>query len=144
MLFVFLPLLLVPLVILIGRRRARLQQDQGLARSKRARSRAKRRFRGAQRRLESPDAAAFHENVARTLVEYIADRFNRAAAGLTYDIADELLASRGIAPELRRRFRSCLETCDFARYVPAAAESARRTELLKEAIAVVEALEKKL
>jgi hypothetical protein len=144
LLLLFLPLLVVPLVILFGRRRARLQRDLGLARSRRARARAKRRFRAARRKLEQLDAAAFHENVARTLVEYIADRFNRSAAGLTYDLAEELLASRGIKPELARRFRSCLETCDFARYVPAASQSARRAELLDEAVQVVAELEKAL
>jgi len=143
-LLLFLPLLVVPLVILFGRRRARMQQDLGLARSRRARTRAKRRFRSARRKLEQLDAAAFHESVARSLVEYIADRFNRSAAGLTYDLAEELLASRGITPELRRRFRSCLETCDFARYVPAASQSARRVELLDEAVQVVAELEKAL
>jgi hypothetical protein len=144
LLLLFLPLLVVPLVILFGRRRARLQQDLGLARSRRARARAKRRFRSARRKLEQLDAAAFHENVARTLVEYIADRFNRSAAGLTYDLAEELLASSGITPELRRRFRSCLETCDFARYVPAASQSSRRAELLDEAVQVVAELEQAL
>jgi len=144
LLFAFLPLLVVPLVVVLGRRHARMQQDQGLARSRRARSRAKRRFRSAQRKLEHADSASFHEDVARTLVEYIADRFNRSAAGLTYELADELLASKGIDTELRHRFRSCLETCDFARYVPAASESARRVELLKEAVDVVGLLEKRL
>ena len=144
LLLLFLPLLVVPLVILFGRRRARLRQDLGLARSRRAPARAKRRFRAARRKLQQVDAAAFHENVARTLVAYIADRFNRSAAGMTYDLADELLVSRDIAPELRRRFRSCLETCDFARYVPAASQSGRRSELLDEAVQVVAELEKAL
>ena len=82
--------------------------------------------------------------MARTLVDYIADSFNRSAAGLTYDLAEELQASRSASPELRRRFRSCLETCDFARYVPAASQSARRAELLEEAVAVVDELERAL
>jgi hypothetical protein len=144
LLLLCLPLLVVPLFIIFGRRRARRQQDLGLARSRKARSRAKRRFRNARRKLEHADAAAFHEDVARSLVDYIADRFNRSAAGLTYDLAEELLASRGIAPELSRRFRSCLESCDFARYVPAASQQSRRAELLEEAVQVVEQLGKTL
>ncbi len=143
--FIFLaclPAAIVPLVIILGRRHARLRQDVGLARSRKARSRAKRRLRAAGRKLQHADSAAFHEDVARTLVDYVADRFNRAAAGLTYDLAEELLSGKGIDPRLIRRYRSCLESCDFARYVPAASKSERRAETLEEASAVVDALEK--
>jgi hypothetical protein len=80
--------------------------------------------------------------VARALVGYVADRFNRSAAGLTYDVADELLAARGLEPELRRRFRNCLETCDFARFVPASSANERRTEVLGEAGELIDRLEK--
>jgi hypothetical protein len=137
-----LPLIWAPLVIVLGRRRARLQQDRGLARGRKAGGRARKRLRAAGKHVAGAQAAGFHEEVALALVDYVADRFNRASAGLTYETADELLASKGLDPDLRRRFRTCLETCDFARFVPAAAENERRTELLREAEAIIEALEK--
>jgi len=137
-----LPLIWVPLVVVIGRRRARLQQDQGLARSRRARTRARRRLRVARRNLEQTDSAAFHEEVARALVEYVADRFDRSATGLTYDVADELLASKAVDSGLRREFRGCLETCDFARFVPSAGKTERREETLDQAEKLVERLER--
>lgn len=143
--FIFLaclPAAIVPLVIVVGRRHARLRQDVGLARSRKARTRARKRFRAANRKLEHADAATFHEDVARTLVDYVADRFNRSAAGLTYDLAEELLSGKGIDPELITRYRKCLESCDFARYVPAASKSERRVETIEEASAVVDSLEK--
>ena len=136
------PLLWMPLLVLVGRHRDRLQRDHGLARSRRARGRARRRFRAARRRLSDDDSAGFHEAVARSLVEYVADRFNRAPAGLTYELAEDLLASRGIDDDLRRRFRACVEACDFARFVPASAQTERRAELLDEAMAVVDAVER--
>ena len=61
---------------------------------------------------------------------------------MTYDVADELLASRGVEAALCRRFRRTLETCDYARFVPEAGESARRVELLDEARTVVDELER--
>ena len=85
---------------------------------------------------------AFHEEVARTLVEYVGDRFNRAPSGLTYELADELLTGRGIDETLRRRFRSCLETCDFARFVPSSAKAERRAEVLTEAVDLIDTLER--
>ena len=74
----------------------------------------------------------------------MADRFDRAAAGLTYELADELLNARGVDADLRRRFRGCLESCDFARFVPSSSESSRRRELLEQASAIVEQLERAL
>jgi len=141
-LLLLLPLGLAPLLVIWGRRRARLQHDLGLARGRRARARARKRFAVARRRLPQTDSATFHEEVARTLVEYLADRANRSAAGLTYEEADLLLARRGVDAELRRRFRSCLETCDFVRFVPEAAKSERRAEVLREAAELVEELER--
>jgi hypothetical protein len=142
LLLLFSPLLWTPLVIILGRRRDRLHRDQGLARARRARSGARKRLRSARKQLHDTDAAAFHAALARALVEYVADRFNRAPAGLTYELADELLSSKGIAEPLRGRFRSCLEACDFARFVPASASQERRTELLDEASTVLEQLER--
>jgi hypothetical protein len=137
-----LPAALGSLYVLIERRRFRLQRDVGLARSRKARARARRRILASRKHLEDNRSPRFHEEVGRALVEYVADRFNRSPAGLTYDLADALLASHGADLELRRRFRACLEACDFARFVPAAAETSRRNELIGEASELVDRLER--
>lgn len=137
-----LPVAWVPMLILLGRHRARLQGDRGLARSRKARARARRRLKSVKRHLQQVDSSVFHEEVARALVDYVADRFDRSPAGLTYELAEELLASQGVEPVLRRRYRTCLESCDFARFVPAAGKVERRAELLEEAGGLVESLER--
>lgn len=139
-----LPALWVPAVILVGRRQARRRQDRGFARAGRARARARKRLRGAERKLGALDSASFHEAVARALVEYVADRFDRSPAGLTYEVADELLESKGVDAGSRARFRACLERCDFARFVPEAQGEERKADVLGEATGIVEELEKRL
>ena len=138
------PLLLTPLAVILGRRRARLRRDLGLSRSRRAKTRARKGLQSARKAVGQLDAADFHERVARTLVEYVADRFNRSAAGMTYELADDLLASRNVEEDLRRRYRSCLEQCDFARFVPASSQAERRIEVLDEAGEIVDRLERTL
>jgi len=138
----FLPLGLAPLLVVLGRQRARLRQDRGLARGRKARTRARKRLASVRKRMGQTDSATFHEEIARTLVEYLADRGNRSAAGLTYEAAEQMLSERDIDPALRRRFRSCLETCDFVRFVPSATQTERREEVLDEATALVEELER--
>ena len=139
---VLLPFFWVPYFVWLGRRRDLLQRDQGLARGRRARRRARKALRVIKKKMPESDSASFHETVARTLVEYVGDRFNRAPSGLTYELADELLAGRGVDEIVRRRFRACLETCDFARFVPASSKAARRSEVLEEATKLIDTLER--
>jgi len=139
-----LPLVLAPLFIVAGRMRARREQDQGKLRIRRARALARKRLQSVRKGADELESSVFHEEVARTLVEFVADHFNLAAAGLTYDLVDEMLISRGVDPTLRRRFRSCLETCDFARFVPSSGASDRRVEVLDEATAAIDELEQAL
>jgi len=138
------PLVWVPVVVFAGRRRARLRSDRGHVRARGARARARKRLAGLERRTASLDGATFHEEIARALVEWVADRFDRSAAGLTYDVADALLASRGVPEGLRGEFRRCLETCDFARFVPSSDAQGRREERLQEARSLIERLERAL
>jgi BatD DUF11 like domain len=134
-----LPALLSPFGIWAGRRRARLATDHGFRRGRRAARAAVRRLEKA--RTRTTDAIAFHEEVARALVEYVADRTNRPAAGMTYDELEAILVEKGVSPELRRRYRTCLETCDFARFTPDAGRGTAREDLTREAREIVQALE---
>jgi hypothetical protein len=136
------PVALTPVTIYLGRRRSRMRADLGMTRARRARAKARKQFLAARRKMDQLDSGSFHEEIARTLVEYVADRFNRSSAGMTYELADDLLASKKVDADLRRRYLSCLERCDFARFVPASAQSERRTEVLDEAERVVEQLER--
>ena len=137
---VLLPIVLTPVGIALGRRRERYLTDRGFARARRAaRTAARRLDRAAQRAGDGP--AAFHEEVAGALVDYVADRANRPAAGLTYDQLEEILAAKGVPPEPRRRYRTCLETCDFARFVPDSGRPEAVADLVTEARAILRALE---
>jgi hypothetical protein len=139
-----LPIVVMPAVVLVSRRRARYSSNRGLARARKARARARKNLRSTERRMGQLDTGAFHEAVARSLVDYVADRFDRSASGMTYDLADQLLASREVDEDLRQRFRGCLESCDFARFVPASDAVERRNEVLQEAIDLVDRLERAL
>jgi hypothetical protein len=79
--------------------------------------------------------------VARALTEYVADKFDVAAAGLTHEKIEELLAGRGVGGETRSAFHQCLELCDFARFAPASStpdEMQRALARAEETIVAVE------
>ena len=140
MTLLLLPLVLVPAGIAYGRRRERFLRDHGFARARRAAQRAEKRL-GRAARAAGDQPASFHEEVAGALVDYVADRANRSASGLTYDQLEEILGAKGVPAEIRRRYRSCLETCDFARFVPDSGQPQAVADLAAEAKAVLRALE---
>ncbi len=128
---------------------ARAQRDpthagRRLRRERRARSRARRRLKEARRRLSPATSRAFYAAVAQALTEYVADKFDTAAAGLTHQRIEELLAGGGAADALRADFHRALEACDYARFAPTSSieEEMRRT--LQSAERILVALERSL
>ena len=138
------PFLILPAGIAGGRWYARRSGDLRKVRSRKARSLARKRLAVAGKHLDGEDRFEFHEEVARALLDYVGDRFDRSSSGLTYDDVERLLASRSVPADLVRRFRECVESCDFARYVPAASRSERRAETLREARDLLSRMEKVL
>jgi len=106
------PLLVLAALYLRRRRRDRLAADPARARAKRADGGARRalsRLRGAELRERAAGAA-------RTLTDYIGDKGNLAAWGMTRREMDRELERRGADGELRRRVRDLLDRCDRIRF----------------------------
>lgn len=136
-----LPVGIIAGTLALDRHRRRLEQDLGFARGVRSGREAGRRLKKARQLLAGSDAAFFTET-ADALRGYVADRFNRSAAGLTLEEVRALLAGRGQRPELIERVIQLLENCDMARYAPAAAASLDRAQLLESAGELIETLKK--
>jgi len=100
-----------PLLGLVGglgwkRRADRLRGDVAYARRTRAAKNA--------RRLLT--AAVNYDAVEHALQQYLGDRLNIPAGGITASIVDEQLVPRGVNGELAARARECFENCDTARF----------------------------
>lgn len=133
------PVLVLPAAALLVRRRAVKLGHRATARALRAGKAARRAFQGAEREI---GGELFHARLSRGTYEYLADRLDRSAAGLTREDVEGALAERGVDPELRRRLGAVLDACDFARFAEGADEPERRAALLAEARSIVAALEK--
>lgn len=134
-LFWFLQLLPVGLAagaLVYEKRRRRLEEDLGFARGLRSNREAARRLKKA-RALAAAGDAGFPGEVAAALRGYVADKFNRAAPGLTQDEIRSLLETRGVNAELIDRLLRLLDHCDMARFAPSAAALEDRQRLLDDA-----------
>jgi hypothetical protein len=125
-------------------RRARQQGEQGSLRRRRALREARRALRGAAALAEGGAAGEFYDAVARALRQYVADRLDRSAAGLTMQEIEEALGNAGVAPADRIRLLGCLEACDRGRFTPASGRPQARRELVEQARAAVDSLQGRL
>jgi hypothetical protein len=106
--------------VALGRRRAlRLRDDRGYARRRSARRRALRRLREA--RQEAPARQA--EAAALTLREYVADRCNLPAGGLTGAEAVQRLRTAGVPSDLTEDVDGLLSASEQSRYAGTAGGS---------------------
>ncbi|TPW10232.1 MAG: BatD, partial [bacterium] len=140
-LFQLLPVGMMVFAVVHERRRRRLDGDIGFARQIRSGREATRRLKKASALAARGDDGLFAE-LSLAVTGYAADRLNRAAAGLTQDDLRSLLAARGVKPDLIEALLRFLESCDMARFAPAAAGAADRRRLLDEAASLIENLKR--
>lgn len=145
----FVALLLTPVaadlgILAFALRRERSRSDTRTRRERRARRSARRRLKEARRSMNPGSSRAFYASVALALTEYVADKFDTSAAGLTHQQIEELLAGRGVPDHLRRTYHRCLEACDYARFAPASADPSHMTRAIKSAEETIVALERAL
>ncbi|MAP55776.1 BatD family protein [Altibacter sp.] len=111
------PLLLIPIFILIGKRRsARLQDVEG-NRLRKADRLAKKYLAEAKRHMQ--DKAVFYEAMERALHNYLKAKLNIETAEMSKDRIAELLEERNVSGATISSFRELLTSCEFARYTPA-------------------------
>ncbi|MBI2502437.1 MAG: protein BatD [Candidatus Latescibacteria bacterium] len=126
---------------LYQRRRQRLEGDVALARRRRARGEAGRRLRLADQLLEQGDSPAFHAEIQRALLAFLADRLEGPATGLTSQARAQLLAAKGVEGELVRAVEEVLARCDFARFAPGTQSREEMAQVQERAAELIAALE---
>jgi tetratricopeptide (TPR) repeat protein len=113
-----LPLLAVGAAFAVRRRRDQLASDVALARSSRARKIAHRSLSQAERFLKAGRSEEFYAEVSRALLQYVGDKLNVSASGLTHDDLREHLSGAGANEDTCERVVQVLEHCDAARFSP--------------------------
>ena len=123
------------------RHQRRLQGDVAYARQRRAKGEAGRRLQRADEFLAAGASAEFYGAVQAAVLEFLADRLNLAAAGLTSEACAEALEVRGVDSATVEALHALLVRCDFARFAPTAASLQDMAEARRVAGDLVERLE---
>ena len=131
-------------LLLWQRHQRRLQGDVAYARQRRAKGEAGRRLARADAWLEGGTEAEFYGEVRAAVLEFVADRLNLAAAGLTMEVCATALAEREVEAETIAALRDLLTRCDFARFAPAGGPPTDRAAARRLAGEVIAGLEKRI
>ncbi len=126
------------------RHQRRLQGDVAYARQRRAKGEVGRRLTRADTLLAAGTEAEFYGAVRAAVLEFVADRLNLAAAGLTIEVCAEVLAARQVEAETIAALRDLLTRCDFARFAPAGGPPTDRAAARRLAEEVIRGLEKRI
>ena len=124
------------------RHRVRLEGDVAYARRRRSRSEAQRRLGKAKGLMEADNSAGFHGEVHRSLSQFVADRTNRAAAGLTADQIGAVLVERGVDAQVIAGVQDVFYQCDQARFAPGQISAEQMQALFAQTEDLIGALER--
>jgi hypothetical protein len=135
------PLLFNAGILVLQRQRSRLSGDARFVRSRKAKQTAQQRLRIAEREGKS-DARRFYDQAAAALSGFLSDRFNLPEIELTGDHLERILSQNSIRREILEETRSCLQECDFGRFVSASASTDKMHGLAERIRANINELEK--
>ncbi|MEW5802389.1 MAG: BatD family protein [bacterium] len=136
------PLLLFIAVFWVDRRAQKFQGDPRYARLKRAHGLARKKLGQARVHDQKGEEKEFYAAISKSLTEYVADKLDAQAAGLTGRQMVERLLDMHIPKEVIDQLQQCLDECDYARFAPATSDARARKSMLSEAEQVICSIEK--
>ena len=138
----FLPVVGVVVAYVYRKHQEKLEGDVAYARRRRAHSEARKRLGEAARLKEAGEFAAFHAELHRSVAQFLADRLNRSAAGLTAEEASRILKDKKIDDDHIVQVRHIFQQCDMARFAPGQVNAEQVNVLYEKAVGVIDYLER--
>ncbi len=128
-----LPILILAGVIVLRRRQEKLMGDIRYRRLKRARGMARKHLSEANGLLKSGRMDDFYGAVSRAVFQYVGDKFNRSASGLTESEVASILEEHHFSDEIRSEFKELIDELNFGRYAPGGGGEEHAREILRRA-----------
>jgi hypothetical protein len=136
-----LPVIILASLYVVRRRREKLAGNVGLARSRAAAGRARKRLAKARSLARMETSGEFYAEVSLALLSYIADKLNISPHGLTADKVTERLVEKAAGEDLVKLITDMIRKCDFARFAPSTLTQKNLDDTLAEAEDVMVRLE---
>jgi hypothetical protein len=136
-----LPAFLYAVCFAIARHRERLKTDTAYRRSRQAGKTAESHIQAARAALDEKRWNDVFAECSRAITDYLADKCNVPAAGLTPPEVASVLASCSVSRDLSSEIVSLLEACDFNRFASSANSPVVARQFIDRTLRIVERLE---
>lgn len=110
------PLLTLLCITFVCKRAEKLKTDTRYARRIHAPQKARKGIREARQALAGENPEEFYRVVSKTIREYLGGKFHLHSGGMTADIVDKILKSKGINKDILDKLKDIFRDCDTARY----------------------------
>ncbi|MDP4225844.1 MAG: BatD family protein [Bacteroidota bacterium] len=137
------PLLACVILVLVLHKKLKENANMALMKNKKANKFAGKRLKLAAQYLKQNKSEQFYEEVLKAFWGYLSDKLTIPVSELSKDSAMAALTKLNIEQELIDRIMDMINTCEYARYAPAAEHSQMDT-LYGEAIDIITKLQQKL
>jgi hypothetical protein len=104
--------------------------------------RARRGLKEAQHAMSPETSTRFYGLLSKTLSEYLGNKLNLAAGGLTCQQLQEVLNDRQVDQELIDEILHCINACDHSRFAPTGVQKADMRSLLDRVRNLINRLER--
>lgn len=135
-----LPLVVIPLFILFGKKREQRAGDVKGNKIRRADKLARKYLSEAKKNLG--DQKEFYLALERSMHNYLKAKLGIPTSEMSKERIETLLNEKGVAAETTSEFISLLESCEFARYTPASSDAMQHD--YDKAVRVISTLDKQL
>ncbi len=118
---IFIVIILLPLLFLISlymiqKKKNKMRRDSAYAGRIASFRIAKKGLKKLRNKLKTQAPRAFYEAVFKTLQDYLGNRLDMPTAGMTSNVAEEVLASRDVDLDILRKLKGLFDTCDRVRF----------------------------
>ena len=139
-LFLFLPFLLIPVIVLLKKKKQARDNDVTGNRIRKSSKLAKKYLSEAKKQLGNKEP--FYVALEKALHNFLKAKLNIETSEMTKPNIQELLLSKGAKPETVDEFIQIMNNCEFARYAPSSGTAMQQD--YNHAVSVITALEKQI
>ena len=98
----------------------------------------------AKKLIDLDNALDFYNALSRALLEYIANKTNVSAEGLTSNIISDLLSKKEVPAADITEVNKILEECDMVRFAPSQVTEVMKHNIFRQTSDIINMLEKEL
>jgi hypothetical protein len=138
---------LLPVLLLVGgiifkKKSTRLKTDIGYARSLRAEKFARKRLKESEKFIDKDGENNFPTLITNAITEFIADKLNISAKGLTINDIEVKLEELELSREMILKIIDSLNECDLLKFSPATSSKVQREKIYNDVKEIMITLEK--